>query len=289
MAAPKYVARSYAGGAPVATIAAPMGSTDTSFTISPTTGWTSADGHALGTDGPFVIDIDRGLASEEKILCTSINLGTGLVQVYNTGGFLGRGYDQTTATTHTPGGGSPLSGACQLVITAVEALEMNAAVTYLLGSAGGTPSTGNLLSWGAGNAPLWIPAVNSAASAQVSTNEALFNATYTDLATHGPAVTLVTLTSCIVTMTATMSTPSASGPCYMSFAVSGMSTVAAPAGSNGLNFFSNTSEQGSLSCTCIITGLTAGTNTFTAKYSTQAGASTAEFANRTLIVQPLSV
>lgn len=154
MAAPLHVARSYAGGAPVATISAPMGSTDTSFTIAPVTGWTSANGHALGTDGPFVIDIDRGLASEEKILCTSINLGTGLVQVYNTGGFLGRGYDQTTATTHTPSGGSPLNGACQVVWTAVEAAEANAAVTFLLGSAGGTPSTGQLLTWGSGQ-PLW--------------------------------------------------------------------------------------------------------------------------------------
>jgi hypothetical protein len=158
MAAPAFVPRSYAGGAPVATISAPVGATDTSFTISPTTGWTSADGHALGTDGPFVIDIDRGLASEEKILCVSINLGTGLVQVYNTGGFLGRGYDQTTATTHTPSGGSPLNGACQVVWTAVEALEANKTASFLLGSAGGTPATGNLLTWGSGQ-PLWaVPA-----------------------------------------------------------------------------------------------------------------------------------
>ena len=155
MAAPAYLARSYAGGAPVATISAPMGSTDTSFTISPTTGWTSADGHALGTDGPFVIDIDRGLASEEKILCTSINLGTGLVQVYNTGGFLGRGYDQTSATTHTPSAGSPLAGACQVVWTAVEALEANTAVSYVLGHAGGTQATGQVLAWGSGGAPIW--------------------------------------------------------------------------------------------------------------------------------------
>ena len=174
MAAPAYVARSYAGGAPLATISAPMGASDTSFTISPTTGWTSADGHALGTDGPFVIDIDRGLASEEKILCTSINLGSGLVEVYNTGGFLGRGYDQTAATTHTPSGGSSLDGVCQVVWTAVEALEANRVATFILGSAGGTPATGNFLTWGSGQ-PAWqvgVPNPSGTGGAGVATSVA---------------------------------------------------------------------------------------------------------------------
>lgn len=154
MAAPKFIARSYAGGAPSASISAPMGSTDNSFTISPTTGWETPDGHALGVDGAFCIDIDRGLSSEEKILCSSLNISTGLVEVYNSGGFNGRGYDQTTATTHTPNAGSPLAGVCIVTWTAVEASEANDVVTFVLGTAGGAQETGDFFQWSDG-APLW--------------------------------------------------------------------------------------------------------------------------------------
>lgn len=154
MAAPMFVARSYAGGAPVAYITAPMGASDTSFTITPTTGWTTPDSNPLGVDGPFVVAVDLGLATEEKILCTSLNLSTGLVEVYNTGGFFGRGYDQTNATSHTPSGGSPLNGAVQVVWTAVEASEANTTVTYVLGSAGGTPTNGEVFTWSDGH-PMW--------------------------------------------------------------------------------------------------------------------------------------
>lgn len=156
MPGPQFVARSYSGGAPIAYISAPMGATDTSFTITPTLGWVTPDSNPLGVDGPFVVAVDRGLATEEKILCTSINLSTGLIQVYNTGGFLGRGYDQTNATTHTPSGGSPLNGAVQVVWTAVEAAEANKVVTYILGTAGGSQADGEVLTWH-GGAPTWGP------------------------------------------------------------------------------------------------------------------------------------
>ena len=154
MPGPAFVVRSYAGGAPTATLSAPMGATDTSFTISPTTGWITPDGNPLGQDGPFVVSIDLGLATMEKILCSSINLGSGLTQVYNVGGFFGRGYDQTNATSHTPSGGSPLNGAVQVVWTAVEASEANQAVSYVLGTHGGTPANGQVFTWQSG-APTW--------------------------------------------------------------------------------------------------------------------------------------
>ena len=74
------------------------------------------------------------------------------MEVYNTGGFLGRGYDQTTATTHTPNAGSPLSGVCQLVWTAVEANEANEAVVAVLG---GSPADGTKFTVVDG-APTWL-------------------------------------------------------------------------------------------------------------------------------------
>jgi hypothetical protein len=110
-----------------------MGPTDLSFTIANTTGWVNAAGNPLGTVGPFTVAIDLNTATVEKILCSSVNLGTGLVTVYNSGGFSGRGYDQSTAQTHVAGG-SPTG--VQPVWSAVEAAEANAAVVYGPGGGG---------------------------------------------------------------------------------------------------------------------------------------------------------
>jgi hypothetical protein len=151
MAAPLYVVRSYGGGAVVAQLTEEMSSGDLSFTIAPTTGWTEADSNPLGTAGPFTVVVDRFTASVEKILCSSINLVTGVVSVYNAGGFSGRGYDGTSPQAHVPGGST---AGVQTCWSSAEAFEANKAVAYMLGSAGGTQENGDVLSWESG-APVW--------------------------------------------------------------------------------------------------------------------------------------
>ena len=84
-----FLRRFYAGGGASTTLASAMGNSDTSFSISATTGW---PGGSPGAN--FIVVIDRGTSSEEKILCSS-NSGT-VVSVATSG----RGYDGTSATSH---------------------------------------------------------------------------------------------------------------------------------------------------------------------------------------------
>ena len=135
MPAPQYVIRSYGGGADVAQLVENMGASDTSFTIAPDTGWVEDDGSPLGTVGPFTVVIDRFTTSVEKILCSAINLVTGLVTVYvdPADGWSGRGYDGSTAQAHVPGGST--SGV-QTCWSSAEANEANQAVYNVLGLGG---------------------------------------------------------------------------------------------------------------------------------------------------------
>jgi len=145
MTLPQYVVRSYGGNAGVAQLVNPIGASDLSFTISPTTGWVETVGahigSPLGTSGPFTVVIDRFTAQVEKILCTAINTSTGVVTVYNSGGTTGRGYDGTTAQAHTPGGST---AGVQTCFSAAEAEEANAAAVYGPGGGGSVVGlTGN--------------------------------------------------------------------------------------------------------------------------------------------------
>jgi len=140
MAAPQYVRRSYGGGADVAQLVQPVGSSDTSFTISPVTGWYEEDGISpLGTSGPFTVVFDRFTAQVEKVLCSAVDLSTGVVNVYSAGdGWVGRGYDGTTPQSHVPNGST---AGVQTCWSSIEADEANQAVYDLLGP-GGIASVG---------------------------------------------------------------------------------------------------------------------------------------------------
>lgn len=151
MAAPENILRSYGGGAEPAQLVNEIGASELSFAISLTTGWVEeGTTNPLGTSGPFTVVADRFTASVEKILCSSVNLTTGVVDVYNVGGFTGRGYDGTTAQAHVPGGST--SG-IQTCWTAQEALEANAAVVVLLG---GSPADGDVFQI-VGGSPTYAP------------------------------------------------------------------------------------------------------------------------------------
>ena len=84
-----YIQKSYVGAAPPRTVSTGINASDTSIVINSGTDWPD------GASYPFVIVINRGNATEEKILITSRSGTTLTVQT--------RGYDDTTAASHGVG------------------------------------------------------------------------------------------------------------------------------------------------------------------------------------------
>lgn len=123
-----YSRRDYAGGAPATTLTETINSGATSITIASAAGWPA------GSNGAFVAVIDRGLASEEKILVGS-RISTTLTVTT-------RGYDGTTATSHSSG------AAIEHCISAVDMDEANYAVSQTVGQ---VSAAGDLLVGSAAN------------------------------------------------------------------------------------------------------------------------------------------
>lgn len=104
--------REYAGAAPKARLAAPLGGTalDLGILGDDLTGWPT------GTE-PFFIVIDRGLSTEEKILCELRSSNS--LTVYTDGVINGRGADGTAISAHSAG------AYLEHVFTATDADEAN--------------------------------------------------------------------------------------------------------------------------------------------------------------------
>lgn len=104
-------------------------------------------------------------------------------------------------------------------------------------------------------------------SATVNTSQTVASASYNDLATVGPQVTIQTGTKALVTISG-IAESSFNNYMWMSFAVSGATTIAA-SDDNG-SYFREISATGgmggSISRTLLITSLNVGSNTFTMKY-----------------------
>jgi len=119
----------------------------------------------------------------------------------------------------------------------------------------------------------------------IGTGETTTSTSYTDLATVGPTVTLNTGARAIVLFRAAMDNNSANEACFMGFEVSGASSLAA-SDTSAINFDGlAASSRNRLGSPYVITSLTAGSNTFTAKYKVTAGTGT--FTTRQLAVFPL--
>ena len=81
--------REHNGAAPSTTLSSPIASgSDTTFVIASGTNWPT------GSTGVFIVTIDRGQSTEERILCSS-RTGTTVTVAAS-----GRGYDGTTAQAH---------------------------------------------------------------------------------------------------------------------------------------------------------------------------------------------
>jgi len=136
-------------------------------------------------------------------------------------------------------------------------------------------------------APEWAAPAGSSPnsdSAEVTTGQQTNSTSYTDLTTSGPAVTVTTGTKALVIITGQIQPLAVDQFALMSYAVSGTTTIAANdkfaialrgSGTNGQNVVRASSAF-------LIKNLTAGSNTFTAKYRVVAG--TGEFFNRQITV-----
>jgi hypothetical protein len=129
-------------------------------------------------------------------------------------------------------------------------------------------------------------AITAVASASVLTAENTSSTTFTDLATAGPSVTLNTGTEVLVTISAILGQGADAGQTiHAGVAVSGASTVSASTNYslflNGDDFASSSGNV-SISTTFKLSGLTAGSNTFTMKY--RCSSSSARFENRHITV-----
>lgn len=119
--------------------------------------------------------------------------------------------------------------------------------------------------------------------ATVATSETTTSTAYADLATTGPVVTATTGTSALVLLKSAIDNATANIGTFMSVAVSGATAVAA-SDTNAINIAGLAAgSRARIGGAFWITGLTAGTNTFTAKYKV-ATASTGTFTQRDLIV-----
>lgn len=126
------------------------------------------------------------------------------------------------------------------------------------------------------NGSVWVCVTEVGAT--TNTSGTTTSASYTTTLTSGgtnPAVSLVTGTQALVSLSVTFNPSTAPSTCAMSFNVSGATTLAA-ADAQGIpmNAQAATRDQ-PIARTFVITGLTAGTNTFTLNYKTSAGTLTA--------------
>ena len=150
----------------------------------------------------------------------------------------------------------------------------------------GLGTAGQVLTVNSGaTAPEWaaVSAAPASDSATVATSQTTTSTSYTDLTTAGPAVTITTGTKALVIVSAGLAHASIGGRAYMSYAVSGATTIAATdTNCVQVQAYATTNQMLRASSVNRLTTLTAGSNTFTAKYRTNT--STATFADREICV-----
>jgi hypothetical protein len=131
----------------------------------------------------------------------------------------------------------------------------------------------------------WAAAAGITYSAMntVATEQSTTSTSFTDLATVGPSVTVTTGTTAVIVISCGLDNEASGRAPRVGFAVSGASTIAAT--STQCLRLSNSGARSSMqsSVVYVVSGLTAGSNTFTLKYlSTDGG--TVSFVNRNVFV-----
>jgi hypothetical protein len=148
----------------------------------------------------------------------------------------------------------------------------------------GIGSTGQVLTV-SGGVPTWAtPAGSSPTSATdyVSAYEGTSSGSFTNLTTTGPTVTMTTGTKVLISVACEMNIDASNRSGFMSFDISGATTQTAIE-----RYCISAYVPGQIywqaGATYLVTGLTAGSNTFTAKYKTN-GAGIVYFTDRTITV-----
>lgn len=305
--------RSYSGTAVPTVLSGGIGALDLSFTVQDATGYPD------GSGGPFYVTLARGVAGEEKILCDS---RSGLTFTVNA---TGRGADGTVATSHEANSTTvehtitktDLDEANRHVNQTAEAdnphpqyIKTSAANAAYLAKTGkaadselldGLDSTQFLRSTGKAADSDLLDGLDSAAFARqdanglvarpgtqyayVAAEEATTSTTPTTLTTAGPALTVNVGSSGRVRLVlGGYIRGSGSVIAKMGVALTGATSGGADSPERTLQQVHNVNTEGSIET--IISGLAAGSTTFTAQYWVGT-AGTGYFARRRLIVEPI--
>ena len=121
----------------------------------------------------------------------------------------------------------------------------------------------------------------------VDTLQTTTSQTFADLATVGPTVTVTTGAKCMIVLTAGMSIDQTNQSSRMSVDISGANVQAAiDARAARVGAASATPSTTRCSALMILSGLTPGSTTFTAKYRTSGSTSTSTFDQRRVSVLP---
>lgn len=122
--------------------------------------------------------------------------------------------------------------------------------------------------------------------AYVGATETTTSSTFADLTsgTAGPTLTVTTGPTALVLISAAAQNNTVNGDAYMGFDITGATTIPA-GGSLSLIVRSSTANARQLASFCALVPLTAGSNTFTAKYQVSSG-TTGTYAARRIDVLP---
>ena len=141
------------------------------------------------------------------------------------------------------------------------------------------------------NGSAWVcttPVSAYTSNAGTYTGSLAYTATLGGTPGTNPSVTLATGTTALVSIAALCSNNAIAGGAIVSVAVSGATTLAA-SNDYAVNYDNSTASYLiTLAQTMVITGLTAGTNTFTLNYSLNNAANTATFQRRRITVQGIA-
>lgn len=123
--------------------------------------------------------------------------------------------------------------------------------------------------------------------ATVSTSQTTASTTFVDLTTVGPSVTMTTGTKALISIYAGIAIDTANNQAEMGYAVSGATTIAASSTRCLQIDGTPAGDELRMSAVFFESGLTSGTNTFTAKYRVATGGTTGTFVDRHIVVFPL--
>lgn len=250
--------RDYSGTAKPTTLNGAISAAATSITVADGTGYPT------GAAGPFVVTIDAGLAAEEKVLCAS--------RTGNTLSVTSRGWDGTTASDHNN------AASVAHTYSATDAREANTHVNATTGNP--HPQYG---------AEFFLALANIS-QAVVVTSESVTNTGFVDLATVGPSVTVTVPASGRVLVAVYANAFNQSTGAFIGVALSGANVATAANGiAAPLSAFTghgNNNIQETIGRWAVLTGLAAGSTTFTMKYSSGSSTNSASYQHRHLIVVP---